>query len=522
MAEDDKYVIKVEADTGDAKKNLEAVANATKKVGQTSKETAKDTRNLSGVVGQAAEAACSMGGAFGGAGRAIAIFSAPLRALKLALAGATGGISLLIGAIATAVAAIINLFRRHKEELKAFEENQKQLTQTTQENLRRLNQTRLDGLAKAYDEANVKANALLSTADRVAAAHRQWVDANLQWNLSELDRKEQEELAGTIGDTRRQEDIRANYAGQRTRVTAEAALQNAQNDRASADTRLTHAREVQGAKATQLETTMAALQAATDKRERLVKRMETNDNMIQCFGRTERRHAEKGRLEGAYKTTLEEIKALEAAIPRLKRELEDLSTGMHVAERQVDIADLNLDAQRNKVETGRRATTNATEERRLSRQRADAEARARQEERAAMEQQKAEAHRRRIEEADTLAAREAEDVAGLRQTADGMRAGLSEAQAGVQRVRAAYAAAVQRQGENVARMGSLYGRSRASRADAGAVMRTAEEMRRAEEAFRQAASAAETFFKTFDAALKREQGEADRAAQRAKAARETN
>lgn len=53
-------------------------------------------------------------------------------------------------------------------------------------------------------------------------------------------------------------------------------------------------------------------------------------------------------------------------------------------------------------------------------------------------------------------------------------------------------------------------------------MRTQARAEEAEAAFRRAAEAAEAFFKTFDAALKRESGEAERAAQRAKAARETN
>lgn len=252
MAADDKYVISVEAKTDDAEKKLKAVANATEQVGNASKKTAKDAQNLSGVVGQAAEAASSMGGAFGGAGRVVAIFSASLRALKMALAGATGGISLLIGAIATAVAAVVGLFQRQKEGLKAFEEAQKQTVQNTQANLRQLNQARLEGLAKAYAEANASAAALLSTTERLAAAHRQWVDANLRWNLSMLDKEEQEALAGAVGDGRRQEDIKAHYAAQRTRVTGEAALQNAQNDVASADARLTAARETRDAKAAQL------------------------------------------------------------------------------------------------------------------------------------------------------------------------------------------------------------------------------------------------------------------------------
>lgn len=112
-------------------------------------------------------------------------------------------------------AVVVNLFRKQKEELEAFEEAQRQAAQNTQTNLQRLNQERLDGLAQAYAKANEEALALLSTADRLAAAHRQWVDANLQWNLSILDKEEQAALAGAVGDSRAQEDIKAHYAAQR-------------------------------------------------------------------------------------------------------------------------------------------------------------------------------------------------------------------------------------------------------------------------------------------------------------------
>ena len=100
--------------------------------------------------------------------------------------------------------------------------------------------------------------------------------------------------------------------------------------------------------------------------------------------------------------------------------------------------------------------------------------------------------------------------------------GLDTRASAVQGAQEAYAAAVQRRTQNAARLGSLYATSRTAAQDEGAILRTAQNMKRAEEAFNQAASAAEAFFKTFDAALKREQGEAERAAQRAKAARETN
>lgn len=513
MAADDKYVISVEAKTDDAEKKLKAVANATEQVGNASKKTAKDAQNLSGVVGQAAEAASSMGGAFGGAGRVVAIFSASLRALKMALAGATGGISLLIGAIATAVAAVVGLFQRHKEELKAFEEQQRQTAQNTQANLQRLNQARLDGLTKSYADAEASANALLSTTERLAATHRQWVDANLQWNLSMLDKEEQEALAGAVGDSRAQEDIKARYAAQRARVSGEAALQNAQNDVSSAEAKHGAARETREAKAAQLSDTAAAREAAIAKRDRIVRRL-NGLNASLAESDTPERRERIGRLEGAYKATLEEIRALDAALPKLRQELNALTAEVSVAESGVSIAKLNLETTKNKNASSRQSVANADAERNTQRARAEAEAAARAKAQQEAEQAKADARAQRIQEADALAAKEAGDVDALQAQAAQHRAALSGAQGQLQRARQAHASAVQRQGS---RRTSLFAAQ-----DAGTVAHTAAEARRAEEAFTQAAKAAEAFFKTFDAALRREQGEAERAAQRAKAARETN
>lgn len=520
---DDKYIIQVEAKTDEAKKKFTEVAKATENVGKAAKATGKEAKTLSGVVGQAAEAASSMGGAFGGAGRVVALFSASLRALKMALAGATGGISLLIGAIATAVASVVNLFQRHKEELKAFEEAQRQCAQSTEASLQRLNQARLEGLSKSYAEANNAATAMLSTTERLAAAHRQWVEANLQWNLSMLDKAEQEALSGAVGDSRAQEDIKARYAQERARVSGEAALQNAQNDLTNANTTLEAAKDRRNAKSGQLADTQQTLDEALARRDLLIRRLDSNAyDLNHGIGDKGQKMEEKGRLEGAYKATLDEIKALEAALPKLRQELDALTSELSVAETGVTVATLNLETTQNKNATTPKTFANAQAERTTQRKRADAEAAAREKAKQEAEEAKAAARAKRIQEADAAAAKEAGDVAALQDEAATLRAGLDARARDVQSARSAHAAALQRRSKNNARMGSMYGGSFTAAQDEGAILRSAQSMQRAEEAFNQAAEAAEKFFKTFDAALKREQGEADRAAQRAKAARETN
>lgn len=520
---DDKYIIQVEAKTDEAKKKLTEVAKATENVGKAAKATSKEAKTLSGVVGQAAEAASSMGGAFGGAGRVVALFSASLRALKMALAGATGGISLLIGAIATAVASVVNLFQRHKEELKAFEEAQRQCAQSTEASLQRLNQARLEGLSKSYAEANNAATAMLSTTERLAAAHRQWVEANLQWNLSMLDKAEQEALSGAVGDSRAQEDIKARYAQERARVSGEAALQNAQNDLTNANTTLEAAKDRRNAKSGQLADTQQTLDEALARRDLLIRRLDSNAyDLNHGIGDKGQKMEEKGRLEGAYKATLDEIKALEAALPKLRQELDALTSELSVAETGVTVATLNLETTQNKNATTPKTFANAQAERSTQRKRADAEAAAREKAKQEAEEAKAAARAKRIQEADADAAKEAGDVEALQDEAATLRAGLDARARDVQSARSAHAAALQRRSKNNARMGSMYGGSFTAAQDEGAILRSAQSMQRAEEAFNQAAEAAEKFFKTFDAALKREQGEADRAAQRAKAARETN
>ena len=519
---DDKYIIQVEAKTDEAKKKLTEVAKATENVGKAAKATGTEAKTLSGVVGQAAEAASSMGGAFGGAGRAVSLFSASLRALKMALAGATGGISLLIGAIGAALAAVINLFQRHKEELKAFEEAQRQCAQSTEASLQRLNQARLEGLSKSYAEANNAATAMLSTTERLAAAHRQWVEANLQWNLSMLDKAEQEALSGAVGDSRAQEDIKARYAQERARVSGEAALQNAQNDLTNANTTLEAAKDRRNAKSGQLADTQQTLDEALARRDLLIRRLDSNAyDLNRGIGDKGQKMEEKGRLEGAYKATLDEIKALEAALPKLRQELDALTSELSVAETGVTVATLNLETTQNKNATTPKTFANAQAERTTQRKRADAEAAAREKAKQEAEEAKAAARAKRIQEA-AAAAKEAGDVAALQDEAATLRAGLDARARDVQSARSAHAAALQRRSKNNARMGSMYGGSFTAAQDEGAILRSAQSMQRAEEAFNQAAEAAEKFFKTFDAALKREQGEADRAAQRAKAARETN
>lgn len=237
---------------------------------------------------------------------------------------------------------------------------------------------------------------------------------------------------------------------------------------------------------------------------------------------SDERRGRIARNEGAYKATLEEIKSLEAALPKLRQELDALTAEVSVAETGANIAALNLKAAQNTQAAATLGGQNATAERNAQRARADAEAAARAKAQREAEAQKAAERQRRIQEADALAAKEAEDVTRLQGEAMAHRATLDAAQGDVTRAREAYGAALRRQRGHQARFGSGYARSFTAGKDDAAVSRAAEEAAQAEAAFRQAAQAAEAFFKTFDAALKRERGEADRAAQRAKAARETN
>lgn len=523
MAADDKYVISVEAKTDDAEKKLKAVANATEQVGNASKKTAKDAQNLSGVVGQAAEAASSMGGAFGGAGRVVAIFSASLRALKMALAGATGGISLLIGAIATAVAAVVGLFQRHGEKLKAFEKEQKRIHASEMQRITELNNAKLQAIQQEFERTKTASDALLASLIQVDAANRRLLSAQEQAELSVIDADEQKALAKAVGDAQRQGEIRQDYAFRRAEVSRRYRTKTLEADlaRASEESRAAGRSVAQIAEKRRSQN--ATIDEAEAKRQALGKSIENQKELLAWMERTGVRFTQGQKAVDAQKATLMEMQGeydgLTESLKRMREALESTQRELTIAVDAQTAAKRGEQAVRLQLET--HMTTSAEAERGM-RENQLADRRVTHERAKAAEAQKAAERQRRIQEADALAAKEAEDVTRLQGEAMAHRATLDAAQGDVTRAREAYGAALRRQRGHQARFGSGYARSFTAGKDDAAVSRAAEEAAQAEAAFRQAAQAAEAFFKTFDAALRREQGEAERAAQRAKAARETN
>lgn len=520
---DDKYVISVEAKTDDAEKKLKDVANATEQVGKASKATAKDAKNLSGMVGQAAEAASAMGGAFGGAGRVVALFSASLRALKLALTGATGGISLLIGAVATAVAAVVGLFQRHKEKLREFEKEQKRIHAEEMRRIADLNSAKLQAIQQEFERTKTASDALLASLLQVDAANRKLLSAQEQAELSAIDAEEQKALAGAVGDTRRQGEIRQDFAFRRAGVSRRYRTQTLEADVARASEEANAAGRTVAQLAEKRRSQRAAIDEAEAKRQKVGENIANQKELLAWMERTGVRFTQGQKavdtqketlaaMQGEYDGLTQSLKAMREEVEATQRELRIAVDAQTAAKRSGQAARLLLETHAStSAEAERGARENQLAERKA------AQARDREE-----TEKKAAARRRRIEEADALAAKEAADVVALEGERDRVLGARADAERNLRGIRGRLSTARGTAAANRARLGGLYGMSRQSEGDANAIAGLERALRQAEATFLRLSKAAEAFDKAFESRLSKERAEAERAAQRARAARETN
>ena len=403
---------------------------------------------------------------------------------------------------------------------------------------------RLDNSVRELEREKSAADAAAAANQGLLQAKRAQLVANDQAILAEIDLAEQQDLAKAIGDPERQAEVRRIYARQREDHAH--AMTGRQLKQGLEDAKASRAAAVADKETAQA--TLAAWDkegaAFADERQALeARRQALFDSGRAYYGRFTdaqgnrmifTRDAEASKfIRQGYQAELTGISAREADYKKRRTAAgidANAALAIQGAEGRIAVADANIATQRalianhEGIQSQLIQTRQETTERQAQWDKAQREEAQRQREKAKQEAEeaKAAARAKRIQEADADAAKEAGDVTALQDEAAATRAGLDARYGEVQRARQAHASALQRRSTNSARMGSMYGGSFTAAQDEGAILRSAQSMQRAEEAFNQAAEAAEKFFKTFDAALKREQGEADRAAQRAKAARETN
>ncbi len=550
MAENDKYVIEVEAKTNGAQQKLEGVAKATKNVGKAAADTKAQSQDLGKTLGGVAEAGSNVAASFGPAGSSIALVANAIRGLKAAMSGVAGGITVLIGAVVGIFSVITSKIREYDQLAEELAKKEKKRFQEMLEAKAKANELKFDASVRELEREKRAADDATHANQQLLNAKRAMMNAEEQEQLLNLDIAEKRELAAAVGDTEAQERIRRSYAAQRTdlqhqqrgRALVEAKedaateLTTAQSDKVAIEKRIALENERRasfGQERDALEAERAELFATG---QAYYGRYNVNGKRM-VFTRNKRaqqfiQRDYQMRLDDITKRQkeYEEKRATSNFDAQAESDLTNVNTRIETARGRFDLAEKKL-AMHEGVESSLISVSQALSDkeyahsiamrRQQEKEKAEEETK-RAKEKADADAKKEATRQKKITDLETTYQKELDDVSTLESEATGYRMQLSHAEGGVQSARIAHARALQTQTRNRQRYGSMYERSQQSLADSGAVLRTAEGLKNAEETFNKAAEAAEKFFKTFDSALKREQGEAERAAQRLKAARETN
>ncbi len=543
MADNDKYVIEVDAKTNGAQQKLEGVAKATKNVGKATADTKAQSQDLGKTLGGVAEAGSNVAASFGPAGSSIALVANAIRGLKAAMSGVAGGITVLIGAVIGIFSVITSKIREYDQQAEELAQKEKERFQEMLEAKAKANELKFDASVRELEREKRAADDATNANQQLLNTKRAMLNAEEQEQLLTLDIAEKRDLAAAVGDTEAQERIRRTYAAQRTNLQhqqrgralvnakedAAAELAMAQNDKVAIEKRIALENERRasfGQERDALEAERAELFATG---QAYYGRYNVNGKPM-IF--TRNAQAQKF-IQGDYQMRLNDITKRQKAYEEARatsgfdaQAISDLTT----AETRIATAqgNFNLASKKLTMHAGVEANLISAAQTLSDREYAHRQAQKKEQEEkrakeAAEAEAKAEAERqKKITEAEAVVEKERDDVSALEAEAAGYRTQLAHAADGVQVARTAHARTVQTQIRNRQRLGSRYDRSQQLLADSGALLRTAEGLRNAETAFNKAAEAANNFFKTFDAALKREQGEAERAAQRLKAAREMN